>query len=176
MREIQDIHLPLIAWLNKEGIPFHRNRPDKKTTALRGDPDFLLTFCNRCLYLEAKTDTGKLSIHQKDRIAYLKSAGNRVDIVYSVEEAIAAVQIWLGIANAVPSSQSKPCWNPPPYPEEELPQVDPAKAPRIICESEKFRVGKWQGKEFVFAKDLDGGWQMIRQATPTDLLNFERLK
>lgn len=54
MNEICDIHNPFIVWLNERGIPFHRNRPDKPTTAIKGDPDFLLTWCSYCVYIECK--------------------------------------------------------------------------------------------------------------------------
>lgn len=171
MREIQDIHLPLIAWLNKEGIPFHRNRPDKKTTAVKGDPDFLLTLAGRCLYIECKIPGGKPTAIQEERIAYLRKAGNSVRIVYSFGEAVLAIQAWLGI---IPADTAPLGDEHQPHKNEVLRPVEHAGT--TVDGSSPFRIGNWQGKEFVFAQDLDGGWNMIRQATPTDLLNFERLK
>lgn len=91
MLEIRDIHEPFIAWLNKAGIPFHRNRPDKKTTATQGDPDFLVTWMSHCVYIECKVPGRKgLSKAQEKRIAYIRAAGNKVVIAYSLEMCIEA--------------------------------------------------------------------------------------
>lgn len=92
MNEIRDIHQPFCRWLTERGIPFHRNRPDKKTTAIKGDPDFLLTWCSYCVYIECKVPGGKLSKDQEKRIAYLRKAGNPVKIAYSLQDCIEAAQ------------------------------------------------------------------------------------
>jgi hypothetical protein len=95
MREIQDIHEPFAAWLKKAFIPFHRNRTDKKTTATLGDPDFLLTYMNRCLYIECKVPGNVLSDEQASRIMYLRAAGNNVVIAHSLDECIDACKKYL---------------------------------------------------------------------------------
>lgn len=90
--EIADIHIPFARWCDERGIPYHRNRPDKRTTAIKGDPDFLLTWCSYCVYIECKVPGRKLSKDQEKRIAYLRKAGNKVAICYSVQDCIEAAQ------------------------------------------------------------------------------------
>lgn len=107
MREIRDIHEPFATWLNWKGIPFHRNRPDKKTTAIVGDPDFLITLKNRCLYIECKIPGEHLSEEQEKRILYLREAGNTVLICYSLEMCIEAVQTHLRMESPSSSDAEK---------------------------------------------------------------------
>lgn len=87
-----DIQIPFARWCDVRGIPFHRNRPDKRTTAIKGDPDFLLTWCSYCVYIECKVPGRKLSKDQEKRIAYLRKAGNKVAICYSLQECVEAAK------------------------------------------------------------------------------------
>jgi hypothetical protein len=153
VREIADIHLPFIAWLDQRGIPFHRNRPDKATTAVKGDPDFLLTWCNRCLYVECKIPGGKLSEDQEKRIAYLRSAGNRVVVAYSLEECVDAAHGILCEAG---------------------PRND--EAPASAAEPSDLWIGTIFGKDWVFRGDPSPGSTnfSVRQATPEDVRNLPR--
>lgn len=107
MREISDIHEPFVAWLDRMRIPFHRNRPDKKTTAIVGDPDFLITLKDRCLYIECKVPGEHPSENQWERILYLRAAGNTVLIRYSLETCIEAVQRHLRMESASSSGAEK---------------------------------------------------------------------
>lgn len=57
-----------------------------------GTPDILVVIRGRVLYLEAKTETGKLSPVQVARHKELRSVGCRVEVIRSVKEAIAIVR------------------------------------------------------------------------------------
>ncbi len=163
MNEIRDIHDPLCRWLDKNRIPFHRNRPDKKTTAIKGDPDFLCTLANRCIYVECKVPGKKPSEDQEKRIAYLRRAGNTVRIAYSCEEAIAAVSEHFGVINDASE---------PPAPEKRPPVVrqdGDSKGPRQF-------IGNIAGKDYVLIGDPGPGGQatLLRTATAADLINIPR--
>lgn len=106
MNEIRDIHEPFVAWLRKLGIPYHRNRPDKRTTAIEGDPDFLVTWMQHCLYIECKVPGKKLSKKQEERIAYIRRAGNKVVIAYSLEECIDACKNILCVGKEIANTES----------------------------------------------------------------------
>lgn len=184
MREIKDIHLPFRAYLDKESIPYHYNRPDKHSTAHKGDPDFLLTHCNRCLYLEAKTPVGKLSLDQEKRIAYLRAAGNKVLVVRSLEEAVEAVIVWLGVVNS--NSET-------PITQDDNTPRGQAKfdvfATKVILDGigsevptgqapvdEHYRIAIWHNADYVF--DIEDGSEyskLVRRATPDDLVRYKRL-
>lgn len=118
MNEIRDIHEPFIAWLRKLEIPYHRNRPDKRTTAVEGDPDFLVSWMQHCLYIECKVPGKKLSPKQEERIAYVRRAGNKVVIAYSLEECIEATKNVLcvgktDLSGGVEPKQGEQFRNPP---------------------------------------------------------------
>lgn len=100
MNEIKDIHEPFIAYLKKNAIPYHRNRPDRKTTGIVGDPDFLCVLAGRGIYVECKVPGKKLSTDQVERIAYLRAAGNRVEVAYSLQECVTAVRSHFGVEKA----------------------------------------------------------------------------
>lgn len=168
MNEIKDIHQPFVAWLDKNAIPFHRNRPDKKTTAIKGDPDFLCTLANRCLYIECKVPGGKLSKDQEKRITYLRRAGNTVKIAHSVEECIQAVRTWLGVKNAAggqPERKAVPS-------DPERPKSDQA----VRASSKNLFVGRFGASDYVFQGDSrpGGSATIIRMATAADLINLGR--
>lgn len=168
MNEIRDIHGPFKAWLDKNRIPFHRNRPDKKTTAIKGDPDFLCTLANRCLYIECKVPGKKLSEDQEKRIAYLRQAGNAVRIVFSCEEAIQAVSEHFGVVNAAGGQ-----------PERRAVPSDPERTKSdeaVGASSQNLFVGRFGASDYVFEGDSrpGGSATIIRVATPSDLINLRR--
>lgn len=99
MNEVRDIHKPVIQFLRKNHLPYINHRPDVKSGIRSGWPDFSIFLAGRCLFLEAKTETGVVSPKQWICIADLERAGNTVKIVRSASEAISAVQIWAGIIN-----------------------------------------------------------------------------
>lgn len=89
MKEAQ-LHQALMAWLDKHRVPYRHDRTDKRTVTTVGEPDFLITYMSRCLYIECKVGKNKLSPEQEKRIAYLRGAGNKVVVAYSLEECIDA--------------------------------------------------------------------------------------
>ena len=89
MREVKDLHLPFIAYLKKQGIPYVYHRPDKASGIAKGHPDFTLLWDGRTCLIEFKTlKEGKLSQDQIDRIAALETTGTPVRVCTSLEEAI----------------------------------------------------------------------------------------
>lgn len=91
----------LAAYLRKENLLFIRARTDRKSTIAEGWPDFSICHCGRCLLIELKTETGKLSEAQQACILSLRSNGNPVEVCFSLQEAVSAVQTWLGVENDV---------------------------------------------------------------------------
>src|SRR5262245_25826294 len=101
------IHQGFSHWLKSEGIPFLHNRTDKKSHMTKGDPDYCLTLAQRCCFIEIKVPGNKLSPDQEQRIAYLRSKGNKVVVVYSLEEAITAVQDFFGVIRGAITNECK---------------------------------------------------------------------
>lgn len=168
MNEIKDIHNPFKAWLDKNHIPYHRNRPDKKTTAIKGDPDFLCTLANRCIYIECKVPGKKPSKDQEKRIAYLRQAGNTVKIAHSVEDCIYAVETWLGVVNAAGEA-----------PESVAVASDPERTKSDEASGASLPtlyIKNWQQTPWVCQEKLvgEGPDLLIRPATPRDLMNIQR--
>lgn len=164
MNEIRDIHNPFCAWLNERGIPFHRNRPDKKTTAIKGDPDFLLTWCNYCVYIECKVPGGKLSKDQEKRIAYLRKAGNPVKIAYSLQDCIEAAKNIFRLAGC-----------------ENLAGEAPERSGEALGEPltggrQTYWIAGIYGFDYVFSGDPSPGGlaTKIRRATPQDIRELPR--
>ncbi len=85
-----EVHSEFSHWLNDRLIPFVHSRTDKRSRTKRGDPDFLIAWEGRCLFIEIKVDKNKLSDVQELRVKYLRNAGNPVLVCRSVEECQAA--------------------------------------------------------------------------------------
>jgi hypothetical protein len=100
MREIADIHYPFIAWLKKMGIPYHRQHDGKRSTGQKGDPDFLVTWCSHCVYIECKVPGNALSPDQEERRKFLQRAGNKVVVAYSLDDCIEACKNILCVGEA----------------------------------------------------------------------------
>lgn len=168
MREIQDIHEPFIAWLNNAGIPFHRNRSDKKTTATTGDPDFLITWNGRCLYIECKVPGKTLSPAQEKRVKYLREAGNKVVIAYSLEMCILACHKYFeftdlrGMSSASSTEGGEQA--------EEVAQRVPSHS------SQNLFIGKVGAVDWVLSGDGTPGSiaERVRIATPADVINIRK--
>lgn len=190
MNEIRDIHNPFRAWLDQRGIPFHRNRPDKKTTAIKGDPDFLLTWCSYCVYIECKVPGGKLSEDQEKRIAYLRKAGNKVIIAHSLQDCMEAAQSILCREQQEKAStephepvsghsdgKRKPKFESRFGEKEEQPEsVDRKGQMEAKAESApKPYIADWGGKPCVF-EPSPHAWsgRFLRLATQSDLLHIPR--
>jgi hypothetical protein len=88
-KEIQD---QIAQYLQLHEVRFNRSRMDRKTTCVKGWPDF--TFCvkGRACFLEVKRPGQKPDPEQSKVIADLIAAGAFVKIVCSLQEAIAAFQ------------------------------------------------------------------------------------
>lgn len=83
-------------WLNLKEIFFVRSQMHKRTTVIRGLPDFVVVLpallpltLPRCLMFEVKTETGKcsdeqLKVHQR----FEKQTGGTVYVIRSLQEAI----------------------------------------------------------------------------------------
>jgi hypothetical protein len=165
MREIADIHLPFIAWLDKLGIPYHRNRPDKRTTATAGDPDFLVTWMSHCVYIECKVPGNHASVAQQARVVYLRKAGNKVVIAYSLEMCIEACKDILCVGNTLPAESASSSGG------EKQAEVDCVITPTPPA---SLWIGKLGGVDYVFSGDSTPGGicEKVRRATPADIINI----
>lgn len=92
-------HTIYIGWLNQQkwyvehGIFFHDNNT-RKRTGHRGDPDFQVCYLGQSLWLEFKTDTGRLSGEQIECHARLLRSGHYVWVPRSAYEAIQITREW----------------------------------------------------------------------------------
>jgi hypothetical protein len=91
MRE-KEIHQAFEMWLRERQVPFITSRMDQKSTIAKGAPDYCVTWMGRCLYIEVKTEKGRLRDNQAKAIDYIRRSGNRVEICRSVSECVEAVQ------------------------------------------------------------------------------------
>lgn len=149
-RQISD---GLCAFLRKEELSFVRARTDKKSGIQEGWPDVTVVYCGRVFLCELKTRTGKLSQKQIDRHAELRKNGTPVTVARSVEEAVSAVQVWLGVEKleieaVAPKGDTSGLW--------------------IAAMS--------SGMEYVFSGDPSPGGlaKLIRLATPQDIRDLPR--
>jgi hypothetical protein len=92
MREIEDIHIPFLAWLNELAIPRVYHRPDRRSGIQVGWPDFTIAWMGRVVFIEAKTPDGRLSKVQENVHKFIRASGNRVEVCRSVEECKEAVR------------------------------------------------------------------------------------
>lgn len=83
----KNIHDDIISYLRRNYIPFDHSRMDRKSTNTVGQPDFAIYIHNRVLFLEVKCSNGKLSEEQIKRHAELEAYGNKIEVVYSYDEA-----------------------------------------------------------------------------------------
>ena len=74
----------LVKKLSKLNVHCYKVLPDNRV----GMPDRIVTLPNgRCVWVELKTDNGKLSVVQQLRHKELRDAGQEVAVVWSKEEA-----------------------------------------------------------------------------------------
>lgn len=59
--EIVELHVPILAWLKANGVAYQYSRPDKKTRAVPGAPDFFIAWRGKILAIECKAADGELS-------------------------------------------------------------------------------------------------------------------
>jgi Holliday junction resolvase len=149
-KEVEHIHRPFIKWLKERGIPYVNARSDVPSTIAKGHPDFVIGVNGRCLYIEVKTSSGKLSKEQIEYIEFLRSVNNPVIVCRSLEECVTAVQSWLNLMPAISA------------PAKEVPK-------------DELRLMQWKhGITLVVRPDRDG-FTTVRQATPTDLRTLRHI-
>ena len=107
MRE-QDLHIAVADYLAvalpAEAVFYHVPNGELRNKAVAaklvkmgvkaGVPDFALIHDGRALFLEAKTDRGRLSVEQRIAHADLARAGGEVAVVRSVEDAVEVLASW----------------------------------------------------------------------------------
>lgn len=97
MRESQ-IHDAFMAWLKKQGLLYVHSTFGKKSTMTKNMPDFIILHADRCLLVECKTEKGALTPGQHARFAEIQiHSGMVVQIARTVEQAVSAVETWLGV-------------------------------------------------------------------------------
>jgi len=89
-------HNILISWLRLHDLWFWHARTDRRSSSTLGTPDFLVIEGGRCLPIELKVGSNKLSIEQGRVKEHLERHGTAVLIAYSAAEAIAVLKDWLG--------------------------------------------------------------------------------
>lgn len=97
MKESQ-IHSAFMAWLKKNRLFYVHSTFGKRATMTKDAPDFIILHCNRTLLVECKTEKGALTAGQKASFEKIRTeSGMVVQIARSVEQAVSAVQTWLGV-------------------------------------------------------------------------------
>ncbi len=81
-------------WLRDEGYVFRRDRMDKATTCIRGWPDFEIIRNSRVLFIELKTDKGRLSRDQVNLHKRLADVSTAVHVCRTLDAAIELVRTW----------------------------------------------------------------------------------
>jgi hypothetical protein len=163
------IHGAFMAWLKKNRLFYVHSMFGKKATMTKDAPDFIILHCNRALLVECKTEHGALTAGQKSSFEKIRAeSGMVVQIARSVEQAVSAVQTWLGVekldGGAVASEEA------PSVPEH--PKSD--KVNRVS--SKNLFIGEVYGKDYVLSGDSRAGGTaaFVRIATPSDLISLPR--
>jgi hypothetical protein len=91
MTSEKQFHRDFEKWLRERQIPFVTARMDRRSTIGNGKPDYCVTWMNRCVYVELKTDKGRLSPAQIKEIEYIRRSGNTVEVARGMAEATEAV-------------------------------------------------------------------------------------
>lgn len=164
MRE-QQIHSAFMAWLKKNGLFYIHSTFGKKATMTANAPDFVVLHCGRCLLIEIKTARGALTRGQHLMFARIQmQSGMIVHIARSCEEAVSAVQTWVGVekrdSGALTSGPS-------------VSDRDIAAAMGSSLDEHLF-VATFGGKDFVFRGNPGGSAWLVRLATTADLINLKR--
>ena len=189
MREIEDIHIPFLAWLHELDIPLVYHRPDRKSGIQTGWPDFTVAYARRVVFIEAKTPEGRLSEVQRNVHKFIRKAGNIVVVCRSLEECKEAVRefvLWDGLTEAFsPQLNAAPVL------------ADACKRADLIqnrqggearestsgvdsghhsCGGVQFYIIEWCGITYVVAPaQLGAGYEWIREASAIDRVTLPRL-
>lgn len=166
MRESQ-IHNAFMAWLKRQGLLYVHSTFGKKSTMTKDMPDFIILHADRCLLVECKTEKGALTPGQHAKFAKIQiHSGMVVQIARTVEQAVSAVETWLGVESAGIEAGASPG----------VP-LDNERAAEIIArESDNFWIGSLFGTDYVFRGSSAAGStvEQVRRATPEDIRNLPR--
>lgn len=94
MKESQ-VHQAFCKWLDMMGMTYGHDRTDKRTSTIKGEPDFRIYHAGRVLLIEIKVMGGKLSPDQEKRHVCLRVNGCPVLTLYSLQDCVDAVKAWL---------------------------------------------------------------------------------
>ncbi len=88
--EIDDIHAPIVAWLERHGLWASTiySRPDKRSTIKEGWPDFTVIHRGKACMVECKRPGSKPTKVQKELIDSLLHKGENVIVAYNADQAI----------------------------------------------------------------------------------------
>ncbi len=90
--EIQELHKPIIRWLQERNWPYQYSDPSKRTRSTVGWPDFSIVCPNgKLLFVECKSKNGTLTKEQSAIRARAAELGHYIWVVYSMEEFAEAV-------------------------------------------------------------------------------------
>jgi hypothetical protein len=202
MREIEDIHVPFLAWLKELGVWVTYHRPDRKSGIQTGHPDFMVAWMKRFVFIEAKTPEGLLSKVQENVHAFIRASGNTVVVCRSLEECKEAVRKYV-LHDGFTEAFSKNGKNSPPIGlNAALVLAEPlgirttdaksregrrsgearesTEEDRLAVNTDsrggvQFYIGSWNGNFYVFAPDRGGAFRMIREASSIDRIRFPKL-
>src|SRR6267378_6497397 len=89
------MHVEVSRECLRQRIGIIEARMDKRSTIPKGHPDLTLMKDNHLFLLELKTEHGRLSDDQLNRIEELKQCGNDTTLANSTKEALEAIHAWL---------------------------------------------------------------------------------
>lgn len=92
----RDLQKQIANWLRLHGYAFYQSAMHKKTTGTVGWPDFTFAVNSRACALEVKFGSHKPEPEQWACMSAMMVNGWRVEVVYSLEQAIAAIRKWEG--------------------------------------------------------------------------------
>jgi len=91
----RQMHVEVKRECLRQRIGIIEARMDKRSTIPKGHPDLTLMKDNHLFLLELKTEHGRLSDDQLNRIEELKQCGNDTTLANSTKEALEAIHAWL---------------------------------------------------------------------------------
>ena len=93
----RDLQNQIANWLRLHGYAFYVAAMNKKTTGPVGWPDFTFAVNGRACALEVKFGSRKPDPAQWECMAAMMENGWRVEVVRSLEDAIATIRKWEGV-------------------------------------------------------------------------------